>query len=127
MTPTLNQTGELKAAFWWSIRCASSSRKFSPSCLGGEVAVVQAPVGDGVDDAMDQFGDAAFALGRAQLAVEIFAGDDVGGGLRPVGGDFDVALLEDDRAFIVADGGGAGFPLHLVVGRLAVVARRAVK
>src|SRR5439155_8822849 len=30
-TPTLNQTGELKQAFWVSIRCASSARKFSPS------------------------------------------------------------------------------------------------
>ena len=63
--------------------------------------------------------DAAFALGRAQLAVEVLAGDDVGGRLGPVGRDFDVALLEDHRALVVADGGGARLPLHFVIGRLA--------
>src|SRR6266545_8411147 len=30
-TPTLNQTGELKAIFWWRSRCTSSSRKASAS------------------------------------------------------------------------------------------------
>ena len=59
------------------------------------------------------------ALGRAHLAVEIFADDDVGGGLGPVRRDLDVRLFEDDRAFIVADGGGAELPLDLVVGRFA--------
>ena len=68
---------------------------------------------------MHQFGHAALPLGRAQFAVEIFAGDDVGGGLRPVRRDFDVALLEDYRAFIVADGGVAGLPLHIVIGGFA--------
>ena len=63
----------------------------------------------------DQLRDAGLALGRAQLAVEILAGDDVGGGLRPVGRHFDVALLENHRAFIIADGGGAQFPVDLVV------------
>ena len=59
------------------------------------------------------------ALRRAQLAVEVLAGDDVGGGLRPVGRHFHVALLEDHRAFVVADGGGARLPGDLVVGGLA--------
>src|SRR3954468_6032436 len=31
-TPTLNQTGELKGAFWWATRCASSSAKTRESC-----------------------------------------------------------------------------------------------
>ena len=30
-TPILNQTGELKAAFWWIIRCFSSSEKMRAS------------------------------------------------------------------------------------------------
>jgi hypothetical protein len=94
-------------------------RKFSPSFIGLEVAVLLAPVGDGVHHALHQLRHAGFALGRPQLAVEILAGDDVGGGLRPVHGHFHVALLEDDRAFVVADGGGAGFPLDLVVRGLA--------
>ena len=76
-----------------------------------EVAVLHAPVGDGIDNAMHQFRHAALPLGRAQFAVEVLAGDDVGGGLRPVAGHFNIALLENHRAFVVADGGGAGFPL----------------
>ena len=67
----------------------------------------------------DQLGDAGLALRRAELAVEVLAGDDVGGGLRPVDGHFDIALLEDDGAFVVADGGGAGLPLDFVVGGFA--------
>ena len=31
-TPTLNQTGELNAIFWWSSRCTSSSRNAHASC-----------------------------------------------------------------------------------------------
>src|SRR5215212_7415533 len=31
LTPMLNQTGELKAAFWWTTRCLSSARKASAS------------------------------------------------------------------------------------------------
>ena len=87
--------------------------------FGLEIAVLVAPVGDGIDHALDELGDAGFALGRAHLAVEILAGDDVGGGLGPIDGHDDVALFEDNRAFIVADGGGAGLPLDFVVGGLA--------
>src|SRR5689334_24421352 len=31
-TPTLNQTGELNAIFWWRSRCTSSSRNAHASC-----------------------------------------------------------------------------------------------
>src|SRR6185503_6629986 len=31
-TPTLNQTGELNAIFWWRSRCTSSSRNAQASC-----------------------------------------------------------------------------------------------
>ena len=30
-TPMLNHTGELKAAFWWTMRCFSSARNVSAS------------------------------------------------------------------------------------------------
>ena len=53
------------------------------------------PSRDGVDHARDQLAHAGLALRRADLAMEILAGDDVGGGLRPVDRDFDVPLLED--------------------------------
>jgi hypothetical protein len=54
--------------------------------LGLEVVVLFAPAGDGIDHALDELGDAGFALGRAHFAVEVLAGDDVGGGLGPVDG-----------------------------------------
>ncbi len=85
--------------------------------IGGEVAALLAPLGDGVGDAADEGADTALALGRPGLAVEIFGGDDVGRGHGPVDGDLDVLLLEDDFAAHVIDGGGAALPLDLVVGR----------
>ena len=48
---------------------------------GLEVAVGDAPLGDGVDDAVDQLTDAGLAIRGAHLAVEIFTGDNVGRGL----------------------------------------------
>ena len=84
---------------------------------GGEVAALEAPVADGFGDAADELADAGLALGGADLAVEIFAGDDVGRGHGPVDGDLDVLLLEDGLAAGVGDGGGAALPLDLVVGR----------
>ena len=88
--------------------------------LGGlEVAVLLAPVGDGVDHALHQLRHRGLAVGRPQLAVEILAGDDVGGGLRPVHRHFDVALLKNHRTFVVADRGGTRLPLDLVVRGLA--------
>ncbi len=83
----------------------------------GEVAAVEAPVADGFGDAGDELADAGFALRGADLAVEIFAGDDVGRGHGPVDGDFDVLLLEDGLAGGVADEGGAALPLDFVIGR----------
>ena len=82
----------------------------------GEVVLRLRPGGDGVDDAVDQLADAGLALGRAQVAAEVLADDDVGGELAPEGRDLDVALLEDVDALLVADAGGAGLPLDLVVG-----------
>ena len=86
---------------------------------GGEITVGGAPVGDGVGNAVDQLPQAGLALGRALPSVEILAGDDVGGGLRPVARDLDIALLEDRLAFFVGDGRRASLPLDGVVGALA--------
>src|SRR6266851_313227 len=83
--------------------------------VGLEVVVGLAPIGYGIDHAMHQLGDAGLALGRPHLAVEVLAGDDVGGGLRPIDRRFDVPLLKDDIAFVVAYGGGAGLPIDGVV------------
>ncbi len=52
--------------------------------------------------------------------MEVLAGHDVGRGLATnPAGTLDIALFEDDRAFIVADGGIAGLPLNIVVGSSA--------
>ena len=83
---------------------------------GFEVALEHAPVRDGVDHAADELAHAGLALGRAHLAVEIFADDDVGGSLGPVRRHLHVALFEDDSAFIVADGRCSQLPGHFVVG-----------
>src|SRR5437870_13122896 len=68
---------------------------------------------------MYQLGHAGFTLGRAEFAVEVFAGDDIGGGLRPVRRNLDVALLEYDGPFIIADRSGTGLPGDLIVRRLS--------
>ncbi len=72
------------------------------------------PRRDRVHHAADQLLDAALALGRPDLAAEIFRDDDVGGLLRPGLRNLDVALLEHHLAAIVADRGSADFPLDLV-------------
>ncbi len=46
--------------------------------------------------------------------MEVFAGDDIGGGLRPAFWNLDVFLLEDCGPFFVADQSGALFPFDLV-------------
>ncbi len=76
-----------------------------------------APVANGLSDAGDEGAHAALALGRAERAVQIFAGDNVGRRHRPVLGDLDVFLLEDDAALRVGDLRQAQLPLELVVRR----------
>ena len=82
---------------------------------GGEIAVVQAPIGDRAAHAVNDLADAVLALGRVVLAVEIFADDDVRGELAPGLGDFDVRLLEEHVARFLLDRGGAiGIPFDRV-------------
>ena len=82
----------------------------------GEVVLRRGPAGDGVDDAIDELLDAALPAGRADVAAEVLADDDVGGELAPEAGDLDVRLLEDGLARLVLDLGGAELPGDLVVG-----------
>ena len=83
---------------------------------GAEVAIVHAPVADGFSDAGNELADAGFALGRADMAVQILAGHDVGGGDGPVFRGLDVFLFEDGVALGIGDLGEAEFPLDFVVG-----------
>jgi hypothetical protein len=62
---------------------------------------------------MDDFADARFA--KLFLSVdagfaEVLGNDDVGGELRPAGGDFGAFHFEDDRAIGVIDDARAAFP-----------------
>ena len=49
----------------------------------GEIAVLQAPIGDRAAHAVDDLADAMLALRRVDLAVEVFTHHDVGGQLAP--------------------------------------------
>src|SRR5579864_1244756 len=93
----------------------------------GEVAALIAPADDGIDNASDQLADRAFPLRRIGLAVKVFGGDDVGRGLRPGLGDFDVLLAENDLALVVADQGGATLPFDFVEGPYFAVGEAALK
>ena len=92
-----------------------------------EIALRQTPVADGLGHASHQGADSTLALGRAQRAVQIFAGHDIGGGHRPVFGDFDILLLEDGVAFGVGDQGGALLPFDFVIGRDAGLGKEAAE
>ena len=94
--------------------CLRSSLNACRSSSLSEILVGPRPVGDRVDHPADQLLDAALALGRADLAAEIFRDDDVGRLLRPGPRDLDVALLEHHFAALVADDGRAQIPFDLV-------------
>ena len=88
----------------------------APSSAVLEVALSHSPVADGFGDAGDELANSGFALGSADLAVQVFRGHDVGGGHRPVFGDFDVLLLEDHVALGIGDLSEAEIPFDFVVG-----------
>ncbi len=71
--PTLNQTGELNAIFWWTSRWVSSAWKVVEVRVAGEVALGLGPAGDRVDDAIDELADARLALRGVEVAAEVLA------------------------------------------------------
>ena len=117
LTPMLNHTGELKAARWLMIRYLSSSEKACGLVVVDEVAVGDAPGGDGVDHAVGDLLERPLALGGADGAAEVLLGDDVGGVQRPPDRELDTELLEGDLAGLpVGDPGVTPLPLDHVVG-----------
>ena len=94
---------------------------------GAEVSIFHAPVANGFGDAGYQLTHAGFALIGADLSVEIFRGDNVGRGHRPVFGDLDILLLEDHASLGVGDLSGAKFPLDFGVGRNAGLGEKATE
>src|SRR5579864_1973414 len=92
-----------------------------------EVALRHSPVADGFGDAGYELADSGFTLRRADFAVQIFAGHDIGGGHGPVFGDFDVFLLEDHVALRVGDLSEAEIPFDLGIGRDAGLGEEAAE
>ena len=92
--------------------------------FAGEVSIVDAPVRNRIDDAVHQVSHAAFAFRRARLAMEILAGDNIRGGLRPVHRHFNVALFKYNFAFAIAYGRVTRLPQHFVIGRAPRFRRR---
>ena len=82
-----------------------------------EVAALATPAGDRAGDPGDHLLDGGLALIAAELAAEVFLGDDVGRVLRPRPGELDSALFEG-RVRRIADHGVTELPLDLVEGVL---------
>src|SRR5581483_8784320 len=82
-----------------------------------EVAPLASPCSDGLNHTADELAHAGFARRRAEASVKILTGHDVGGGHRPVLGDFHVLLLEDHVAVGVGDLGEAQLPFQSIVRR----------
>src|SRR5580692_12096321 len=82
---------------------------------GAEIAAVHAPVRNAVDHPADQLPDAGLAFRRPDLPVEVLTHHYISRGLRPIFRSFDVALLEDYSAFVVADRRIPKVPLNLVI------------
>ncbi len=84
---------------------------------GGEVAALHAPVANGLSDAGDQGADAGLALGGSKLAMQVLRSDDICRGHRPVRGDLDVLLFEDELALEVLDDCVTKLPGDIIEGR----------
>src|SRR6185312_5551674 len=84
--------------------------------LGGEVAALAAPAGDGVRHPADELAYAALPVRRAELAAEVLGDHHVGRRLRPELRHLDAALLEDLLPPLVGDDGIALLPLDRVEG-----------
>jgi hypothetical protein len=82
----------------------------------GEVAVLQTPGGDGVDDPVDHLLERGLPPGLAEGATEILLGQDVGRVEAPPLRHLDALLFEgDDAVPVVRDARITPLPLDLVV------------
>ena len=79
-----------------------------------EVAIGNAPIGDRASHAMHELLDGVLALGRVDLAVEIFADHNVGGELTPGRRNLTGRLFKEHLAIFALDGRRAQIPLGRV-------------
>ena len=82
--------------------------------LAGEVAVLNAPVGDCASDSVNDLLDAGFSFGSAGFAIEVFADDNVRRERAPVLWNLAVFLLKQNSAVFVLDVSSSSFPLDCV-------------
>ena len=80
----------------------------------GEIAILDAPVGDGAANAVDELPDRGSRVRGSLLAVEVLGDDHLGGQERPELRHFDVLLVENYLSTVVRDGRRPSFPLDLV-------------
>ena len=88
---------------------------------GGEVAIGSPPVGNRPRHAVDELANRVLALplqgtavAAGHVAVEVLAGDHVGGELAPAAGNLAIRLLEDRPPTLVLDFRGPEVPLDAV-------------
>ena len=82
----------------------SSAKKMSASSCGGEVAVADAPVADGLGYAGDEVADTLLTLGGADLAVEILAEATMLVAVTDQSEGTSTALLLEDEACLCSPG-----------------------
>jgi len=89
-----------------------------PFPVGGrsKVTVLDTPIGDRAAYAVHEVPHAALPLRSAQLAVKVFAHDDVRGQLAPRRRNLAVGLLEDNVTVLPFDRGRTQIPFHRVKG-----------
>ena len=107
--------------------CASSSWKIARIVDRGKVAAGHAPVAHRLRHAAHQLPHPGLPLRRPNLPVQVLRGHNVGRRHRPVHRHLHVLLLKDRVALGVGDRRGPPLPLHLVVGRNALLGKTAGK
>jgi hypothetical protein len=82
-----------------------------------EVAILDAPIGDGVDHPIGHLPQRPLPLIGVRGSPEVLLGEDVRCIEAPPLGNLDIELLEGDRTVtVIGDPGVASLPDHLVVG-----------
>ena len=85
--------------------------------LRGKITAFAAPLRNGSRDPIDQLPHTPLASRGSDLSMKVLRDNDIGCGLGPTPGNFDVLLLKYDFAFFTADGSGPRLPFDGIIGR----------
>src|SRR5437867_1807318 len=83
----------------------------------GKITAFAAPFRNGSRDPIDQLPHTPLASRGSDLSMKVLRDNDIGCGLGPTPGNFDVFLLKYDFAFFTADGSGPRLPFNGIIGR----------